>query len=111
MGRRNQLNSLDTLQSFSHSIQAIGMSYGFNNIAGGQLITDQSWTTYLFIATVLTAGTAFLLWLGEQITANGVGNGISMIIFAGLVAAIPNVANKFICNNFKMQAINYSCTS
>lgn len=43
------------------------MSYGFNNIAGGQLITDQSWTTYLFIATVLTAGTAFLLWLVNKL--------------------------------------------
>ncbi|MCU0096357.1 preprotein translocase subunit SecY [Bacillus sp. OR9] len=100
MVARNQLNSLDTLQSFSHSY-SIGMSYGFNNIAGGQLITDQSWTTYLFIATVLTAGTAFLLWLGEQITTNGVGNGISMIIFAGLVAAIPNVANQIYLQQFQ----------
>src|SRR5699024_5358372 len=38
----------------------------------------------------LTSGTAFLMWLGEQITANGVGNGISIIIFAGIVAAVPN---------------------
>ena len=51
-------------------------------------------TTYLFIALVLTAGTAFLLWLGEQITANGVGNGISIIIFAGIVAGIPSAVNQ-----------------
>src|SRR5699024_11642768 len=38
---------------------------------------------------VLTSGTAFLMWLGEQITANGVGNGISILIFAGIVAAVP----------------------
>src|SRR5699024_5480767 len=38
----------------------------------------------------LTSGTAFLMWLGEQITANGVGNGISILIFAGIVAAVPN---------------------
>src|SRR5699024_7197857 len=42
------------------------------------------------IAIVLTSGTAFLMWLGEQITANGVGNGISILIFAGIVAAVPN---------------------
>ena len=41
------------------------------------------------IAIVLTAGTAFLMWLGEQITENGIGNGISIIIFAGIVAGIP----------------------
>ncbi|WP_417898350.1 preprotein translocase subunit SecY [Bacillus haimaensis] len=75
-------------------IQAIGMSIGFNNLAQGQLITDPSPTTYLLIALVLTAGTAFLMWLGEQITAHGVGNGISILIFAGIVAAIPNGANQ-----------------
>ncbi|MGM0838812.1 MAG: preprotein translocase subunit SecY [Bacillota bacterium] len=75
-------------------IQAIGMSIGFNNLAQGQLITDPTFTTYLLIALVLTAGTAFLMWLGEQITAHGVGNGISILIFAGIVAAIPNGANQ-----------------
>ncbi|MFE7064750.1 preprotein translocase subunit SecY [Sutcliffiella sp. NPDC057660] len=75
-------------------IQAIGMSIGFNNLAQGQLIADPSPTTYLLIALVLTAGTAFLMWLGEQITAHGVGNGISILIFAGIVAAIPNGANQ-----------------
>ncbi|WP_223703210.1 preprotein translocase subunit SecY [Sutcliffiella deserti] len=75
-------------------IQAIGMSIGFNNLADGQLINNPSPTTYLLIAVVLTAGTAFLMWLGEQITANGVGNGISILIFAGIVAAIPNGANQ-----------------
>ena len=59
--------------------------------------------TYLIIAIVLTAGTAFLMWLGEQITAKGVGNGISIIIFAGIVAGIPTTAStKFMHNNLKM---------
>lgn len=49
--------------------------------------------TYLYIAIVLTAGTAFLMWLGEQITAHGVGNGISLIIFAGIAAGVPNMVN------------------
>lgn len=75
-------------------IQAIGMSYGFNQMYGGTLIQDDSIATYVVIAIVLTAGTAFLLWLGEQITAKGVGNGISIIIFAGIVAAVPGAINQ-----------------
>ncbi|MFD1864732.1 preprotein translocase subunit SecY [Planococcus sp. FY231025] len=75
-------------------IQAIGMSYGFNQIYGGSLIQNNSISTYVVIAIVLTGGTAFLLWLGEQITAKGVGNGISIIIFAGIVAAIPGAVNQ-----------------
>ena len=75
-------------------IQAIAMSFGFNQMFGGTLIKDEGISTYVVIAIVLTAGTSFLLWLGEQITAKGVGNGISIIIFAGIVAAIPNAVNQ-----------------
>ncbi|WP_107839040.1 preprotein translocase subunit SecY [Metasolibacillus meyeri] len=75
-------------------IQSFAMSFGFNQLYGGSLITDTSIGSYLTIAIVLTAGTAFLLWLSEQITANGVGNGISIIIFAGIVAAFPTAVNQ-----------------
>lgn len=71
-------------------VQAIAMSIGFNAMAGGMLIADPGIVKFLVIALVLTSGTAFLMWLGEQITANGVGNGISILIFAGIVAAVPN---------------------
>lgn len=71
-------------------VQGIAMSIGFNVMAGGQLIADPSVGKFFVIAVILTSGTAFLMWLGEQITANGVGNGISIIIFAGIVAAVPN---------------------
>ncbi|MFC3040903.1 preprotein translocase subunit SecY [Virgibacillus xinjiangensis] len=71
-------------------IQAIAMSIGFNAMAGGMLIEDPGVGKFLLIAIVLTSGTAFLMWLGEQITAHGVGNGISILIFAGIVAAVPN---------------------
>ena len=64
--------------------QAIGMSIGLKSA-----ILNPSPVNILIIAITLTAGTAFLMWLGEQITANGVGNGISLIIFAGIVAALP----------------------
>jgi preprotein translocase subunit SecY len=82
-------------------IQALGMSYGFNNLANGQLIENPGIGSYLLIATVLTAGTAFLLWLGEQITEKGVGNGISIIIFAGIVAGIPSVVNQIYAQQFE----------
>src|SRR5699024_5990324 len=52
-------------------VQAIAMSIGFNAMAGGMLIADPSILKFLIIAIVLTSGTAFLMWLGEQITANG----------------------------------------
>ncbi|PLR77866.1 preprotein translocase subunit SecY [Bacillus sp. V3-13] len=82
-------------------IQAVGMSYGFNAMAGGMLIENPGITTYLLIAIVLTAGTAFLMWLGEQITAKGVGNGISIIIFAGIVAGIPTAVNQVYAQQFE----------
>ena len=65
-------------------LQAIGMSIGLK-----QAIINPSITSILIIAITLTAGTVFLMWIGEQITAHGVGNGISLIIFAGIVAALP----------------------
>jgi preprotein translocase subunit SecY len=82
-------------------IQALGMSIGFNNLSGGQLIQNPGIPTYLLIATVLTAGTAFLMWLGEQITAKGVGNGISILIFAGIVAGIPTTINQIYAQQFE----------
>ena len=64
--------------------QAIGMSIGLKSA-----ILNPNPVNILIIAITLTAGTVFLMWLGEQITAHGVGNGISLIIFAGIVAALP----------------------
>lgn len=69
-------------------IQSVGMTFGFNNMAPG-LLTDTSVGSYALIAITLTAGTAFLMWMGEQITEKGIGNGISIIIVAGIVAGIP----------------------
>lgn len=81
-------------------IEALGMSYGFNNMYSG-LVVNPSIGTYLLIATVLTAGTAFLLWLGELITSKGVGNGISIIIFAGIVASFPTTMNQIYAQQFE----------
>lgn len=68
-------------------IQALAMSYALK--VNGALMVD-SWTMVLMVTVILTAGTCFLMWLGDQITAGGIGNGISLIIFAGIVARFPN---------------------
>ncbi|MDK2992066.1 MAG: preprotein translocase subunit SecY [Clostridiales bacterium] len=65
-------------------VQALGITYGLRGI-----VVNQGFFSYFVVALTLTAGTAFLMWLGEQITENGIGNGISLIIFAGIVARLP----------------------
>lgn len=67
-------------------IQAWGITLGLSRFGG---IENPGFFTYMTIAITLTAGTAFLMWLGEQITDKGIGNGISLIIFAGIVSSIP----------------------
>ncbi len=67
-------------------IQAIGLTVGLFS----QAIVDKSAFSIITMVLVLTAGTAFLMWLGEQINEKGVGNGISLLIFAGIVARIPS---------------------
>jgi preprotein translocase subunit SecY len=69
------------------TVQAYGIAVGLES--GNGIVTDPGW--FFRIATVITlvGGTMFLMWLGEQITARGIGNGISLIIFAGIVASCP----------------------
>ena len=63
--------------------QGLAMAFAF--------IQDGTTLDYIKIATILTAGTAFLLWLGDQITQRGIGNGISLIIMAGIISTIPKM--------------------
>ncbi|TFE23899.1 preprotein translocase subunit SecY [Cohnella luojiensis] len=70
-------------------IQAFATAIGFNRMYSYEMVIDPSTATYLMIAIVLTAGTAFLMWLGEQVNEKGIGNGISILIFAAIVASIP----------------------
>ena len=65
-------------------VQAVGISFGLRNA-----VLNPGPATTLIIALTLTAGTAFLMWLGELITEKGIGNGISLIIFAGIVSRVP----------------------
>lgn len=67
-------------------VQAIGLSLGFFN----QALMDKSFMSVAVVVITLTAGTCFLVWLGGQITEKGVGNGISLIIFIGIVSSAPS---------------------
>lgn len=68
-------------------IQAFGMSYA---LRANNALIDNSMLSVIVISIILTAGTCLLMWIGEQITAHGIGNGISLIIFAGIVARFPS---------------------
>jgi preprotein translocase subunit SecY len=72
------------------AIQSLGIAIGIEGMSGGQFIQNPGWSFRLLTMITLTSGTAFLMWLGEQITERGIGNGISLIIFAGIVARFPN---------------------
>ncbi|MCG2096364.1 preprotein translocase subunit SecY [Staphylococcus epidermidis] len=95
MGRRKINNVTRYFAIILAFIQSIGMAFQFNNYLKGQLIIEQSVMSYLLIAVVLTAGTAFLIWLSDQITQFGVGNGISLIIFAGILSTLPSSLEQF----------------
>jgi len=72
-------------------IQSFGIAVGLRQMESGgvPIVTESSWTFIPMTMITLTAGTAFIMWLGEQITERGIGNGISLIIFAGIVARLP----------------------
>ncbi len=69
--------------------QAYAMTYAFN--VGYHILVDGKVSTYLYVATILTAGTMFLLWVADRISMFGIGNGISMIIFAGIISNYPTM--------------------
>jgi len=80
-------------------IQGFGISIGLESMTapgGAPIVISPGWQFRLMTVITLTAGTAFIMWLGEQITERGIGNGISLIIFAGIVARLPQaVGNTF----------------
>ncbi len=74
-------------------IQALGLTYGFA-LTGNTIFdigVEANFFTYTYLAIVMTAGTAFLLWLSDQITLKGIGNGTSMIIVAGIISGLPGM--------------------
>jgi len=89
VGRRKLNQATRYLTIVLAFVQALGISFGFNALTGLGLVKNPGALTYFSIALILTAGTMFVMWLGEQITVNGFGNGTSLIIFSGIVARIP----------------------
>ena len=75
-------------------IQGFGIALGLEGMNEGAFVLDPGWPFRLMTVITLVAGTAFLMWLGEQITERGVGNGISLIIFSGIVASLPSAVVK-----------------
>lgn len=71
-------------------VQGFGIAVGVEQMNQGAFVLSPGWGFRMMTVITLTAGTAFLMWLGEQITERGVGNGISLIIFAGIVARLPS---------------------
>ena len=72
-------------------LQASGIAYGLPNMIPGLVDEANLGWQFVVVATIsLTTGTMFLMWLGEQITERGIGNGISLLIFAGIVAGLPH---------------------
>ena len=69
------------------SVQAAGIAIGLES--AGEVVVDPGWFFRITTVITLVGGTIFLMWLGEQITQRGIGNGISLIIFAGIVAELP----------------------
>ena len=70
------------------ALQGYGIAIGLEG--AGNVVLDPGWFFRITTCITLVGGTVFLMWLGEQITARGVGNGISLIIFAGIVAQLPH---------------------
>lgn len=82
-------------------IQGFGIAVGLESMSspgGASIVLEPGWAFRIMTVITLTSGTAFIMWLGEQITERGIGNGISLIIFAGIVCRLPAA----IVNTFRL---------
>lgn len=69
--------------------QASTLVYSFSTQYDSLLVNGSGWASVLYVATLLTAGSMFILWIGDRISMKGIGNGVSMIIAAGIIARLP----------------------
>ncbi len=95
VGRRKLNNVTRILTIFLAFLQSVAITGGFNALSslnnnGQKLVKTPTVGTFIEIGFILTAGTMFLTWLGEQITDKGLGNGVSMIIAGGIISRLPN---------------------
>ena len=89
-GRRKMEYATRYLTLMLGAVQAYGVIKTIENSTDIQLVLNPNWLTYLYIIIVMLAGTMLVMWLGDQISVKGIGNGISMIIFAGIVCSLPS---------------------
>jgi preprotein translocase subunit SecY len=100
---------LSMMQAFGIAMTLEGMNNGDLSDTGrvGDVVIHAGWGFRLMTMLTLTTGTAFMMWVGEQITERGIGNGISLIIFAGIVDGIPQgIFNYFATNKGNIQPLN-----
>lgn len=90
VGRRKLNQWTRYLTIFLGLFQAIGITAGFQALSQFGLVKNPSISTYITLGIILTGGTMLLTWMGEQITDKGLGNGMSLIIFAGIIARLPD---------------------
>jgi len=93
LGRRK----LNQYTRYGTVLLALMQSYGLAvSLEAGDLATDPGWFFRISTIVTLVGGTLFLMWLGEQITARGIGNGVSLIIFVGIIAEVPGQLAQFL---------------
>ena len=90
VGRRKLNQATRWLTIVLGFIQSIGITAGFNALSTLKLVSNPGIKTYLMIGLILTAGTMLATWMGDMITERGLGNGVSMLIFAGIIAQMPS---------------------
>ena len=90
-GRKKMEYATRYLTLLLGAVQAYGIIKTIeNSSADVTFLLDKQWYSYLYVIIVMLAGTMVVMWLGDQISVKGIGNGISMIIFAGIVCSLPN---------------------
>jgi preprotein translocase subunit SecY len=99
LGRRKITQWTRYLTIILSVIQSFGIAQGLQHSNGG-FVDNPGWGFVLMTVISLTTGTAFIMWLGEQISDRGIGNGMSLIIFAGIVVGLPNAISNIYRNTF-----------
>ncbi|AVK62635.1 preprotein translocase subunit SecY [Lactobacillus sp. CBA3606] len=89
VGRRKLNQATRYLTIILAFVQSIGITAGFNSLSSLKLVSNPSVSTYLTIGLILTGGAMLTTWMGDMITDRGIGNGVSIIIFAGIIARTP----------------------
>lgn len=102
VGRRKLNQATRYLTLILGFVQSMAITAGFNRFAGSgfDFVKKADATTFITIGIILTAGTMFVTWMGEQISEKGIGNGVSMIIFAGIISRLPSGIKEIIEDRF-----------